>query len=286
MLKLDCSINGESSLSPKKAMVTLLKETKSIEEHLNFCRRKIDGSICEKNENADYIVIGKKDFEPRFFEQFQSALWVSYFNKNENIENNIRKQNFTDFISTDEEIYGDYHLEIIKKYIKMGRFAVRRDYAELRELLSKDSVTYSSYKEKLFDTKKVKANEINDLSNSVELNTSKDKEVVISEYEVEIKKIATKEDAKLKVENKKTEHDILDKNPISIIENKKPVNPDKVLKIFKYGNENYKIIKKNSFIIAFSTKRTYMDKIPLSVFNTMTLKNISLNDIYNNYKQT
>ena len=71
---------------------------------------------------------------------------------------------------------------------------------------------------------------------------------------------------------------------ISIINRAKPVKPEKLIRVFNFGREKFKIVESNSKIMAFKVKRSNYSIIPVSIFEKNNLKNISLSTIHSTYQ--
>lgn len=277
---IDCSLWGERKLSPAKAEVVVAKKEDTILNHLINSRRKIDGSICLENEEPDYLLIGKKELNPELFDEFCSALWVAFFKKHYELEDEIRSMGSVVFESSNEMFFNNIHLDIITKYIRIGRYAVVRDYSNLSKILKDNS--YKSYKEELlknkleisevevdkskideFDTTEVRIGEIKGNHLAIENNLNKDEFKVIDSF------------------NKKDENkdfsignlDDIDYSKMILVKNDmKPINIERQIRVFKFGAERVKIVETEDDIIAFLRKRTVSGKVDLSIFNKNYIK--------------
>lgn len=180
-MTIDCSLWREQLLSPSKATIVVAKKEDTILNHLMNVRRKLDGSVCLENEEPDYLLIGKKELNPELLKEFYSLLWLSFFKKNYELEDEIRSMGNIVFESSNEIFFDNIHLDIITKYIRVGRYAVLRDCANLREILKDDS-SYKSYKEELLKNQP----KISDSSQcKSEMNNSYTTEPVIDNSPVE-----------------------------------------------------------------------------------------------------
>lgn len=243
---LDCSINGYEKLSPLIATVKLYGKELTIAEHVESCIKK----MTIDNKEYAYLEIGGKEINPNLLPQFHSALWVKFFDSNPKIEEFIRKNKIRDFESTDQVFFDNIHLDIITKFIRIGRYAVVRDFKELKSILANES--HVSYKKIIVEEHKV------DEESLIEVKAKKKPEII----------------SKLKLNPESS---------ISLMKINKPMNPDKVIRIFSFKNEKFKIVEKESKIMAFKVKRSNVSKVPVSIFDISKLKNMPLSTIQSSY---
>ena len=254
MSHIDCSLKGYKQLSPLFARVKLYGKDLTIKEYLDSCQQ----SISINNTTCNYLSFADKELDPKFLFQIHCALWVKYFDTNPNVEKFIRDNGIRTFISDDDVFYNNEHLDIITKFIRIGRYAVVRDFKELKEVLADEN--YFSYKDKIVD-----------LSN---LDTTSKMPGIISssKYNAEVQNKASIEKSN-RLEDS-----------ISVINRAKPINPEKVIRVFNFGREKFKIVENNSKIMAFKVKRSNYSVIPVSIFEKNNLKNVSLNTINSTYQ--
>lgn len=254
MSQIDCSLKGYKQLSPLFARVKLYGKDLTIKEHLDLCQQ----SMIVNNTTYSYLSFANKELDPKFLFQIHCALWVKYFDVNPSIEKFIRDNGIRTFISEDEAFYNNEHLDIITKFIRIGRYAVVRDFKELKEVLSNDN--YSSYKNEMINT--LNSSTTFKISNTIDS----------SKCNVEIKN-------RTPIKNS----NVLE-GSISIMNRAKPIKPEKLIRVFNFGREKFKIVENNSKIMAFKVKRSNYSVIPVSIFEKNNLKNVSLNTIHSTYQ--
>lgn len=257
MNNIDCSINGFKELSPEVATVKLYGENLTIEEHILKTKKE----ILINNKSYNYITIDKKDLDFKFLEQYYSALWVKYFDNNPDLVDKIRKMENKEFYSSKASVLDNIHIDIISKFFKVGRYIVVRDYKELRDVLGNSNMW--NHKDYLISKHK------KDFNKSTFINKHK---------------LSTLPKKSLNTINNKNLQDLTISREAILYKNTiKPTSTDETIRLFKHNQEKFKIVKKDSKIMAFKIKRSNSNYSEISIFDINKLKNISLNNIENEY---